>query len=91
MIYMICYDITSPRRLRRCAKVLEGYGIRVQKSFFQADLKPDDRDKLISRLRSIIDEQSDKLFCYPLCEQCANGYWRDGEGEILVVRTFEII
>ena len=36
---LIAYDISDPRRLRRVAKVLERYGIRIEKSVFTCDLE----------------------------------------------------
>ena len=36
---LIAYDISEPRRLRRVAKVLERYGIRIEKSVFTCDLE----------------------------------------------------
>lgn len=91
MIYMVCYDISNPRRLRRTAKVLEGYGMRVQKSFFQCDMSRDQLQVLIKRILKIIDRKHDALFVYPLCEQCSRTAWRDGTGEILVIKSFEIL
>ena len=39
MLYLICYDIASPRRRRKLADVLLDYGARVQKSAYECDLK----------------------------------------------------
>ena len=36
---LIAYDISDPRRLRRVAKVLVRYGIRIEKSVFTCDLE----------------------------------------------------
>ena len=35
---LIAYDISEPKRLRRTAKVLKRYGIRIEKSVFTCDL-----------------------------------------------------
>ena len=37
-IYLIVYDIRDPVRLRKLAKIAEDYGLRMQKSVFQAEL-----------------------------------------------------
>jgi CRISPR-associated protein Cas2 len=36
--YLVSYDICNPRRLRRVAKVLEGFGARLQYSVFECPL-----------------------------------------------------
>ena len=36
--YLIAYDISEPRRLRRVIKVMEAYGERLQYSVFLCDL-----------------------------------------------------
>ncbi|MDR0535374.1 MAG: CRISPR-associated endonuclease Cas2, partial [Puniceicoccales bacterium] len=30
--YLVCYDIANPKRLRRVARLLEGFGTRLQYS-----------------------------------------------------------
>lgn len=34
MFYLICYDIVLDKRRNKVAQMLEGYGLRVQKSVF---------------------------------------------------------
>jgi CRISPR-associated protein Cas2 len=36
--YLVSYDICEPKRLRRVAKVLEGFGTRLQYSVFECPL-----------------------------------------------------
>ncbi len=38
--YLVSYDIANPRRLRRVAQVLEGFGTRLQFSVFECPLDP---------------------------------------------------
>ena len=33
--WLVCYDVHDPDRLRKCAKHMEGYGVRVQYSVFR--------------------------------------------------------
>ena len=50
--YLVSYDICAPKRLRRVAKALEGYGTRLQFSVFECPL-----DKLrLAELRAVLDE-----------------------------------
>lgn len=49
--YLVSYDICAPKRLRRVAKTLEGYGTRLQFSVFECPL-----DKLrLAELRAELD------------------------------------
>jgi CRISPR-associated protein Cas2 len=38
--YLVSYDIANPKRLRRVARVLEGFGSRLQFSVFECPLDP---------------------------------------------------
>jgi len=38
--YLVSYDIANPKRLRRVARVLEGFGSRLQFSVFECLLDP---------------------------------------------------
>lgn len=53
--YLVAYDIASDSRRARVARVLQGYGDRVQYSVFVVDIKP---SKLI-RLRDAVSGEID--------------------------------
>lgn len=92
MIYMVCYDISDAKRLKKVAKVLTNYGIRLQKSFFQCDISAEIAKKLIKDLLKAIDEKKDRLSVYPLCDACLkHNVLSDGAGEIIKVEAFEIL
>jgi len=38
--YLVSYDVSDPRRLRRVARILEGFGTRLQFSVFECPLDP---------------------------------------------------
>lgn len=88
---MFCYDISDPKRLTKTAKVLEKYGIRVQKSFFQAEIKEEIMQKISIEILKIIDINKDYFFLYPLCTKCINNAICDGQGEIIRVKTYCIV
>ena len=71
MLYIVAYDITHPRRLRRVAAACLDFGVRIEKSVFECDLDPSDFGKLWQRLNKAIDPASDALAAYPLCAACA--------------------
>jgi len=70
MRYVIAYDIEDNRRRTRLAKVLEGYGDRVQFSLFEAELSDDEVEVVLRRLRPLVDKDTDCLRVYPLCARC---------------------
>jgi CRISPR-associated protein Cas2 len=68
--HLITYDVRDPKRLRRVAKVLEGYGTRVQYSVFRCRVDRLALEKLRWELAKILDS-ADDLLVIPLCEACA--------------------
>jgi CRISPR-associated protein Cas2 len=70
MFLVVCYDIPDDKRCTRIGKVLEGFGVRVQKSVFECDLTPKQTQWLKQRLGRVIKNPEDSLRYYPLCGQC---------------------
>jgi CRISPR-associated protein Cas2 len=66
MLYLIAYDITSPKRLAKIAKACENFGIRVQYSLFECRLSPDHFNFLWSSLQLLIDDEEDRIVAYQL-------------------------
>lgn len=69
MLYLICYDIVQDSRRNRVAKLLEAYGLRVQKSVFEVMLTPEQYQKLHKRLGWIIALETDQVRFYPLTKR----------------------
>lgn len=59
--YIVSYDISDDKRLRRVAKVVEAYGKRVQFSVFRCELTARKRLRLESELGSEIDHRDDQV------------------------------
>lgn len=91
MIYMVCYDICNPKRLQKTAKVIENYGLRIQYSFFQCEMPREIMHRMKKEVLNIIDVKADYFFIYPLCEACSRKAVTDGKGNIMVLKSFEII
>ena len=51
--YLAVYDVTDDAERRRAAKVLEGFGVRVQKSAFECELTRGARATLERRLNGL--------------------------------------
>lgn len=71
MEYLVTYDVdtTTPagqRRLRRVAKICEGYGIRVQQSVFEVTCTTAQLPALRQRLADTINHTTDNIRLYHL-------------------------
>ena len=70
MMHLIAYDIADPSRLRKIAKVCELYGVRIEKSVFEADLSEDNYQAFWLELMELIDEDEDAVIDYRICKSC---------------------
>ena len=70
--YIVAYDISDPKRLRKVAKTCEDFGYRKQFSVFLCRVSPTDLVRLRSRLYDIIDLKADQVLFLPLCGKCVN-------------------
>lgn len=74
---VIAYDIEDDRRRRQVAKLLEGCGVRVNKSVFECLLSDTQLDRLKSRLGRQV-KTGDSLLYYTLCRSCIEKVQRKG-------------
>jgi CRISPR-associated endoribonuclease cas2 len=62
---LIIYDITSNKRRLKLAKLLEGFGVRVQLSCFEVDLEVSSYQLLLGALQDFYDaKQEDNIIIY---------------------------
>jgi CRISPR-associated protein Cas2 len=66
---LLTYDVSTitpegKNRLRRVAKLCEGYGLRVQKSVFEIVCTEPELLTLIDKVRRIIDHDEDSIRIY---------------------------
>lgn len=59
--YLVCYDISDPKRLRRIAKTLESYGTRIQYSVFECPLDDLGYEQVKAELNAIIQHTEDQV------------------------------
>ena len=69
-LYLIAYDIRHPARLRKLAKIVQDYGIRMQKSVFEAELLASELQNMMRRMKSIINPSEDGIKIFRLCQSC---------------------
>ena len=64
--YLVCYDISDPRRLARVLKFMKGKGIHLQYSVFHCSFTWPRLLEIKEKLRLFIDERKDDIRIYPL-------------------------
>lgn len=82
MLYVISYDIPDNRRRNQLAKVLKGFGTRVQYSVFEAHLNRRQYEALKHAVTRVIDLSKDSVRYYALCGSCAGRVEVPGTGEV---------
>lgn len=70
--YIVAYDISDPKRLRKVATTCEDFGVRKQYSVFLCRLSATDFVRLRTRLYDLIDLRADQVLFIPLCSRCVN-------------------
>ncbi len=65
-VYLIAYDIASPKRWRRVAARLKKVGNRTQYSVFLLPLMPRQAKKLEKQLNAMLDLKEDRLMMIDL-------------------------
>lgn len=68
--YIVCYDISDAKRLRKVARCCEDFGTRKQFSVFLCRLSATDFVRLRNRLYDIINLSEDQILFVPLCAKC---------------------
>ena len=63
--YLIIYDIKENKKRTKVAKILQGYGFRIQKSAFEAKLDKLQYEKLV-RVLTVYEEEMDSIGIYEI-------------------------
>lgn len=64
--YLVAYDVGCPRRLRRLAKLVQGYRAEGQKSVAECLLTITDRENLLHMAEQLIDHDADRMHLFRL-------------------------
>ena len=59
--YIVSYDIADPKRLRQVARIVEGYGYRLQFSVFECLLDPLRLEEIKTYLTDVIHHTEDQV------------------------------
>lgn len=60
-VYLVCYDITEPKRWRRIYKTMKGYGEWLQLSVFQCRLSRQNLLRMTDTLTGLMNATEDHL------------------------------
>lgn len=82
MFYVISYDIPDDRRRGQLAKVLKGFGTRVQYSVFEAHLNRTQYAELKRTVDRVIDLSEDSVRYYAFCSACVGRIEIPAIGEV---------
>ena len=68
---VIVYDIVDNKTRRIISDILEGYGIRVNKSVFECMIKTKPIQKeMVAKLKKEINPKTDSIRIYTICQNC---------------------
>lgn len=65
-LYLVCYDVCQPARLRRVHKYLLGYKVGGQKSFFECWLTSAELREVCEMLGRLLDRSEDRAHIFQL-------------------------
>lgn len=82
MFFLVAYDISSPRRLARVARLMKNYGTRVQKSVFECEINENLFSEMKRKIEKVMDLSIDAVRYYFLCGKCRQRIEISGTGFI---------
>ena len=65
-LFVVTYDISSPKRWRHVYKIMKGFGQHIQLSVFRCDLTEGERILLEAALKDEIDAREDQVLIVDL-------------------------
>ena len=85
MFYVISYDIPDDQRRNQLAKVLKGFGTRVQYSVFEAHLTRSQFEQMKQTVNRVINTDEDSVRYYALCRACVGRIEVPAVGDVTTV------
>jgi len=87
-VYLVSYDIANPKRLRHIAKIMEGYGHRLQYSVFESHLTELKLEELKAEVKDVLNHEDDQVLFVALGPDSSRSNIRiDALGRPYVVNT----
>jgi CRISPR-associated protein Cas2 len=65
-LYLVTYDISHPKRLRKVFGIMRGFGDHLQYSVFRCELSPKEQQQLLMKLDTEINHEEDQVLIFPL-------------------------
>lgn len=65
-LYLVCYDVACPKRLRKVHQCIKTYAIGGQKSFYECLLTSSERQVLEDSLYDLLNEAEDRVHFFQL-------------------------
>ena len=91
-VYLVSYDISSDRRRKKIAKILENYGRRIQYSVFECDLDEKRYKRLYQEIAKAAADMTDgSVRFYYLCANCLPKMRLIGQAKPSVFRNDKVI
>lgn len=87
-IVLVIYDIVDNKRRNHMVACLERYGVRVQKSAFEAFLSKKRYEKITREASAIVDKEVDSLRIYLLADHTSVRSWGVGDRHVEDVIVF---
>ena len=87
-LYLVCYDISCPRRWRRVHRLLSAYRMAGQKSVFECLMTGGELESCVRQLRRFIEPTEDRVHVLALDPRMSREGWGRGapyDGGPLVV------
>ena len=91
LFYVVTYDVPCDNRRRKIAKLLEGYGQRVQYSVFECVLANHKYQELKQRLKQRVKLPEDSVRFYPLSNHTRPNIEAWGDEEIATAATSVVV
>jgi CRISPR-associated protein Cas2 len=60
-VFLVCYDVSDDKRLKKVYKAMRGYGDHLQFSVFRCELSARERAEMIAELVPLIDHDEDQV------------------------------
>jgi CRISPR-associated protein Cas2 len=65
-VFLVCYDIRDPKRLRRVFKTMRGFGDHLQLSVFRCELSDATKVRMLMALQPVLKNDEDQVLVFRL-------------------------